>query len=117
MSYPIIIADLPWDAPVEDLKTLLMAEVPAQDCVLLMWRDRTKVPQAYEVISAWGFKPSCELVLMDGLGDCRVAVLAKRGSPKIKHHRASTVLQGTKVDALKMIQGLYDGEVFDMAVV
>lgn len=73
--YGVIYADPPWtfttrsDAgkdrspeqhydcmTLDDIKALPVKELAAKDCVLFMWIIDTHLPQALEVMSAWGFK-------------------------------------------------------------
>lgn len=73
-KYGLIYADPPWhfatrspkgDArsasihyptmTLEDIKALPVAEVAAKDCVLLMWVVDPMLPEALEVLKAWGF--------------------------------------------------------------
>jgi N6-adenosine-specific RNA methylase IME4 len=39
-----------------DIKKLPVQDMAADDCVLLMWACNPMIPQALEVIEAWGFK-------------------------------------------------------------
>lgn len=40
----------------DDIKALPVADIAAKDCVLLIWVTMPMIPQALEVIKAWGFK-------------------------------------------------------------
>lgn len=72
--YRVIYADPPWTfqthsdegkdrspeqhyacMTLDDIKALPVQEIAARDCVLFMWIIDTHLPQALEVISAWGF--------------------------------------------------------------
>lgn len=71
-NYQIIYADPPWryqdkgcngnaekhygTMAIEDIKALPIPSIAAGDCVLLLWATWPLLPEALEVISAWGFK-------------------------------------------------------------
>jgi len=40
----------------QDIKALPVSDIADDDCVLFMWATAPMLPQALEVISAWGFK-------------------------------------------------------------
>jgi len=40
----------------DDIKRLPVADVAASDCLLLMWAVNPMLPQALDVMSAWGFR-------------------------------------------------------------
>lgn len=70
--YKVIVADPPWSYDVtikqgttegqylsltdQDLFDMPVSELAHEDCVLFMWGTWPKLPQALEVIKAWGFK-------------------------------------------------------------
>jgi N6-adenosine-specific RNA methylase IME4 len=43
-------------SPLEVIKTRAVAGIAAKDCVLFLWATVPMLPQALEVMSAWGFK-------------------------------------------------------------
>lgn len=47
-KYPLITDD--------KLKTLPVSDIAADDCCLFMWVTMPKLPEAFEVIKAWGFE-------------------------------------------------------------
>lgn len=72
--YSLILADPPWrfatrsdkglsKSPqahydcmsLDDIKALPVAEIAAPDCLLMMWATAPMLPQALEVMTAWGF--------------------------------------------------------------
>lgn len=72
MKYNIIYADPPWSyqnggvpqggvnkqyatMTLEDIKSLPVGEIADDPCVLMLWATFPQLPQALEVISAWGF--------------------------------------------------------------
>ena len=75
MKYSIIYADPPWSFKaysakgvehksaqahydclnIDDLKELDVKSLAAKDCVLFLWTTFPFLPQALEIISAWGF--------------------------------------------------------------
>jgi len=75
-----------------------------RDSLLFLWRVSAMVPEAYEVVRAWGFEPKSELVWLKqtdptsgrsrqhfGMGhSVRLAhescIIATRGSPTIQDH-------------------------------
>ena len=74
-SYRLIYADPPWrfksysdkglvKSPqahypcmkLEDIQALPVADLAARDCALVMWTTQAMVPQALDVVKAWGFE-------------------------------------------------------------
>jgi N6-adenosine-specific RNA methylase IME4 len=72
VKYSIIYADPPWDhvswkngtrrpslhypvMSLEDIKRLPVGEIAAPDCWLFLWATYPHLPEALEVIAAWGF--------------------------------------------------------------
>lgn len=72
--YKAILADVPWTfktrsdkgkdrgpeahydcMTLDDIKALPVAQIAAKDCVLFFWIIDTHIPQALEVLEAWGF--------------------------------------------------------------
>ena len=123
VKYQVIYADPPWryqDAgcngnaeghyntmSLADIKALPVASIAADDAVLLMWATWPLLPEALQVIEAWGFKyRTCAFVwvkqnarednvwlirndlnIFSGLGrwvngNAELCLFAKRGSPK-----------------------------------
>lgn len=39
----------------EDIKSMRVADVAASDCILWLWATNPMLPQAFEVMAAWGF--------------------------------------------------------------
>lgn len=115
MKFPIILADPPWpyDNPrnhrssdggtpyaqmsLDDLKALPVQSIAAPDCALFMWATHPKLPEAFELMAAWGFKYTTvafNWVKLDrrsggihsGMGhwtngNCEPVLMGKRGSP------------------------------------
>lgn len=74
-SYDLIMADPPWNfknyskkgegkgaagqyrcMSLDDIKALPVASLAARDCLLWLWATNPLLPQALEVMQAWGFK-------------------------------------------------------------
>lgn len=73
-KYHIIYADPPWKyetssnklsnqceahypvMSLSDLKQMDVASIAAKDCALYMWTSNPKLPEAIELVAAWGFK-------------------------------------------------------------
>ncbi len=72
MKYSIIYADPPWDhiswkngsrrpslhypvMSLDEIKNLPILEISSPDCWLFLWATYPHIPEALEVISAWGF--------------------------------------------------------------
>ena len=69
-KYPIIYADPPWNysqkrvngaaekhystMSIEELCALPVAEISASDCVLFLWTTFPQLPNALQLIQAWG---------------------------------------------------------------
>jgi N6-adenosine-specific RNA methylase IME4/ParB-like chromosome segregation protein Spo0J len=129
--YGLILADPPWqmgspDSPhspeqhypcmtLDDIKAL---EVPAaDDCLLLLWSVNQLLPQALEVIEAWGFSYRANLVWVKdkpGLGNWfrqehETLLLAIKGaiSPPDRLDRISSVLQAPRTHHSEKPKQLY----------
>jgi len=84
MNYPTMTLDA--------IKTLPVPAVSDDDCALFLWVTNAHLPNAFEIIKAWGFKYSTTLVwaknrMGGGLGGVfRVTteylIYAKKGKPK-----------------------------------
>lgn len=94
MRYRTILADCPWEFHVwgkgvlnsrlteqhyvcqgpDYLKSLPVPEIAERDCALLFWSTNPMLPQALEVITAWGFKYSTKLTWVK---------MARAGAPRI----------------------------------
>jgi N6-adenosine-specific RNA methylase IME4 len=110
--YSIIYADPPWDyagstqhtkgdfkegksavdhyntMTLADLKTLKVKEVCEKDCLLFLWTSSPHLPQALELIEAWGFKYMTIAFVWDKqkinpgyytMSQCELCLVAKRG--------------------------------------
>lgn len=79
---------------IEDIKNLPVSKFADKDCFLFMWVTNQYLPQAFEVVKAWGFKYSTTIVwaknkMGGGLGGTfRVTteylIFAKKGAPVSK---------------------------------
>lgn len=109
-----IVADPPWKFgdrlpgpkrgaakhyPCMSIRDLVRFPLPpiADDAVLFLWRVASMVPEAYQIVDAWGFKAKAELVWVKrtergrrwfGMGrtvraEHEVAIIATRGKPAI----------------------------------
>lgn len=113
-DYSIVYADPPWrykDAgcngnaenhystmSLEDIKALPVSNICADDCVLLLWATWPLLPEAFQVVSSWGFtyktvgfvwvkKNKSDSGHFFGLGrwtrgNTEICLLATRGKPK-----------------------------------
>lgn len=118
-KYGIIYADPPWrydrkkvqgaaethysTMSVEDICSLNVAELADRDCVLFLWATFPKLPEALQVIKAWGFQyKSVAFVWLKqnksgkgwfyGLGfwtrgNAEICLLATRGKPHRQSNR------------------------------
>jgi N6-adenosine-specific RNA methylase IME4 len=76
---------------VEEIATLPVASLAADDCALYLWTINAYVEHAYDVARAWGFKPStlltwCKAPMGGGLGGAygissEYVLYARKGSP------------------------------------
>ena len=73
-KYKIILTDVPWDyynpklykpsmggvpyptLSLYELKSLPVQQIADKDCALFFWATHPKLPEAFEIIEAWGFK-------------------------------------------------------------
>ena len=71
-KYSVIYADPPWSyrnkgtraaadrhystMSIEDIKSLPVADIAAENCVLFLWATFPMLPEALETIKAWGFQ-------------------------------------------------------------
>ncbi|MFC1678036.1 MT-A70 family methyltransferase [Planctomycetota bacterium] len=115
-KYKIIYADCPWPynnpkgndpsmggityptMSMEDIKNLQVNQIADKDCALFLWATMPKLPQAIQVIEAWGFTyTTCPFVwvklnpisggIYSGLGhwtngNAELCLLGKKGRPK-----------------------------------
>ena len=110
-TYGAILADPPWQfklwgdggsqrapdrhyptIPLEEIKALPVGELAAKDCALFLWAVQSMLPQAVEVMEAWGFefRTSAFVWVKEGgagLGywtrkDTEICLLGIKGSPK-----------------------------------
>lgn len=115
-KYSLIYADPPWDyenkknndpkmggitysvMPLEELKKLPVGELADDDCALFLWATMPKLPEAFEIIKAWGFSyRTCAFCwvkqnpkndnIYSGLGhwtngNAELCLFAKKGKPK-----------------------------------
>jgi hypothetical protein len=108
--YSIIYADPPWDyagrsqhgkvegnksvadhyntMTLEQLKQIKVEEVCEKDCLLYLWTSSPHLPQAIELMAAWGFKYSTIAFVWDKqktnpsyytLSQCEICIVGKRG--------------------------------------
>jgi N6-adenosine-specific RNA methylase IME4 len=117
LAYGAIVADPPWTfktwsdipaskrsilnhyqtMPLAEIKALPVADYAARDCALFLWTTDTHLPQALEVVAAWGFAfktiafnwvkqtSTGKLVLSCGWwtrGGSELCILSTRGKPK-----------------------------------
>ena len=114
--YKVLYVDCPWtyDNPrgnkpsqggityptmsLEDIKNIPVGNICDKDCAIFFWATMPKLPQAIEVISAWGFRyTTCAFTwikqnrkantLYSGMGhwtngNAELCLFAKRGKPK-----------------------------------
>ena len=115
-KYSVIYADPPWlysnpkgnnpamggitykTMSLNDIKCLPVGKIANKDCLLFLWATMPKLPEAFEVIDAWGFKyTTCPFTWMktnpknggiySGLGhwSCgnqELVLMGKKGRPK-----------------------------------
>lgn len=116
--YSIVYADPPWDykdqncngavayrtTGIEGLKKLRLSEITEKDAVLLMWATAPFLPEAFDLIKAWGFKyKTCAFTWVKinkkdeapicGLGrytrsSCEWVLLATKGKPLARQSNA-----------------------------
>lgn len=75
----------------EQLKALPVKSIADKDCILFLWAVVPMMPEAFEVLEAWGFKYKTMLtwrkIMSQGLGywfrgQCEHLLVATKGSPK-----------------------------------
>lgn len=81
LSYDVIVADPPWRfrtwsetnqaksasrhyalMTTTDIKALRVDELAQRDCLLLLWATAPMLPQAFEVMAAWGFRYKSSMI-------------------------------------------------------
>jgi N6-adenosine-specific RNA methylase IME4 len=126
-SWPIILADPPWryeNPPIgasnrsvenhyptmslEEIATLRIDEIAANDAVLYLWATAPKLRECMEVIKAWGFVYRTNLVwIKDKIGmgfharnQHELLLIAKRGSipPPAEDDRVSSVVYADRLE-------------------
>lgn len=114
-NYQVIAADNPWTfqtyskkgeskAPqkhyktmsIEDIKAIPVAQAAAKDCILLLWVYQPLLPEAIEVMKAWGFEYKTIAFIWNKLtkngkrhmstgyytrAGCEIVLLGRRGNP------------------------------------
>lgn len=128
MPYEIIYADPPWTykdkahagqrgveykystLSLDELKSLPVARICAKHSALFLWVTCPLLPQAFELITAWGFKYKTvafvwvkknrrnEATLFWGMGNwtranAELCLLAVRGKPKCKLHNVHQIVE------------------------
>lgn len=134
-KYKIIYADPPWayrdkrkgslggatnhypTMSIADIKALRVSEIAADDCFLFLWATFPNLPEALEVIKAWGFKYKTlgfswvktnkkSGTPFFGIGyytksNCEVCLLAVKGKPKVCDNTVSSVLIAPRAEHSK----------------
>jgi N6-adenosine-specific RNA methylase IME4 len=157
LTYPVIYTDNPWTfntysakggakspskhyhtMTIEDIKKLPVAEVAAKDCILLTWVYQPLLPEALEVMGAWGFdyksiafvwnklsrvngKPHMSTGYYTRAG-MEMCILGRRGNPPRVKDRGVRQVFSSKVrehsqkpdEVYDFIERLYDGPYLEM---
>jgi N6-adenosine-specific RNA methylase IME4 len=111
-SFRVVYADPPWSfkrwsdigkgrsaekhypaMPLDNIKAMSVADLAAKDCALLMWATFPRLPDAIDVIEAWGFKYSTSAVgvkptARGGLWD------AATGGAEMQNYACSPLAEG-----------------------
>lgn len=114
--YSVIYADPPWpvgsivmdkwESPIDDkypvmeldkIKSLPVADLAADDCSLFLWTTQTFLPDAFDVLGAWGFKYFCCITWDKGGGwtqngfhkRTELLLYAYKGSINVEQHGAA----------------------------
>lgn len=123
-KYSVIYADPPWayrdknpqgaaarhyqTMTLEQIKNLRVSDIAEDDCFLFLWATFPNLPEALEVMKAWGFKyktlgfswiktnPRAGTPFF-GIGhytksNCEVCLLGVRGKPKVMDNTVSSVI-------------------------
>lgn len=108
--YDIIYCDPPWDydgriqhngvfttgsavchyptMKIEDMKRLKVAEICKKDCLIFMWSSSPHLPQAIELMNAWGFEYKTVAFVWDKqrvnpgyytMSQCEICLVGKKG--------------------------------------
>lgn len=130
LKYQIIYADPPWSyndkmndrksfsvvgqyetQSIEWIKSIKVAEITDDNCALFLWAVSPLLPEAFEVITAWGFNyktmafcwvketPLFNSVANLGrwtMGSVEVCLLATRGKPKRLNANIKQLVQDTR---------------------
>ena len=124
MKYNIILVDPPWKfkaggsrgckyptLTLKQLKEFKISSIAADDCAMFMWATYPCLPQALELIKAYGFtfktiaftwvKTNKDNSLFTGLGywtrsNAEICILATRGKPKRVSKRVHQVIMSKR---------------------
>jgi len=123
VKFKVLVADPPWPFSdplpgasrgagknyklqvLEAIKSMRLPQL-ADDAMLFLWRVSSQVPEAYEVVKAWGFEHKTEIVWQKltksgkrwfGMGRTlrathETAIVATRGKPEIKLRNIRSVI-------------------------
>jgi N6-adenosine-specific RNA methylase IME4 len=126
------IAQLPYSTmAVDRICAMPVADLAADDCHLLLWTINARVWEAYDVVKAWGFRPSQLLTWCKppvGIGPGGVfantsefIVYARRGKPEHEQRVSSTWWEwprgghSAKPDAfLDMVEATFPGPYLEL---
>lgn len=125
--FHVIVADPPWryesgnDLPyptmdLEDIKSMPIGGIAADDGVLWLWTTNAHLRVAFEVVDAWGFEYKTLLTWVKdrmGTGEwlrgrSEHCILATRGRPVFIHGSYSTVLEAVRREHSRKPQEFYD---------
>ena len=118
---------LPYESmPVEEIKSLPIGQVASRDCALVLWTTNTFLPDAFEVLKAYGFTYKVALTWVKdriGLGywlrgQTEHALLAVKGNPRRKftgpHGAMGSKVWSTALHAPRREHSQKPGEVWVM---
>lgn len=133
-KYQVIYADPPWrydfslsdsrmienqypTMEVEEICSLSVDTIAADDCVLLMWATNPKLREAFQVLDAWGFEYKTNMVwIKDKIGmgyyarqQHELLLIATRGNLPVPEpaNRPSSIISGDRVEHSKKPEDTY----------
>jgi N6-adenosine-specific RNA methylase IME4 len=99
----------------EAIKTLPVAKVAAKDCILFLWSPAPLLPEALEVLKAWGFQyKTCAVWVKDSIGpghwfrqQHELLLLGTKGDIPVPEpeNRPSSLIRGSRGHTLKSLRG------------
>jgi hypothetical protein len=74
----------------EEIKSIDVASISHQDCILWLWTTNSHLPDAFSVIEAWGFEYKTTLTWAKQNGNRRLAERKNRALPDVRQRETNS---------------------------